>query len=67
MEIEREAESDFFDCWGSEPIESLNDAWDMSSRIAFFALAIVMREELESALAELIELAENQIENLEAV
>jgi hypothetical protein len=67
LETEQEAESDFFDCWGSEPIESLNDAWDMASRIAFFALVIVMREELESAIAELMELAENQIENLEAV
>lgn len=67
LEIERQAESEFFDCWGSEPIDSLSDAFDMASRIALFALEIIYRETLDEVVQELKELAENQIENLESV
>ena len=65
MEIEQQAESDFFDCMGGQPIDSLNDAFDMASRIAGFALEIIFRETLEKMAQELIELAETQLENLE--
>ena len=64
MEIERQAESDFFDCMGSEPINSLNDAFDMASRIAYHALWIIFHETLEEMAQELIELAETQLENM---
>lgn len=67
LEIERQAESEFFDCMGSEPIDSLNDAFDMASRIADFALEIIFRETLEEVAQELKEIAENQIDNLESV
>jgi hypothetical protein len=63
----QQAESDFMDCWGSEPIETLNDPWDMASRIAYFALCNMLREALESAIDECLELAGNQIENMEGV
>ena len=66
LEIERQAESEFFGCMGVEPIDSLNDAFDMASRIAYFALEIVFRETLEEMVQELIELAENQLENMES-
>jgi len=64
LEIERQAEQEFFDVWGSEPIDSLNDAFDMASRIASFALEIIFRETLEGVVSELIELAESQLENM---
>lgn len=67
MEIEQQAESDFFDCMGSEPINSLNDAFDMASRIAYHAMEIIFRETLEEMTKELIELAETQLENMESV
>lgn len=63
----QQAESDFFDIWGSEPIELLNDPWDMASRIAYFALYNMLSEALESAIEECLELAETQIENMESV
>jgi hypothetical protein len=63
----QQAEFDFFDVWGSEPIETLNDPWDMASRIAYFALCNMLREALESAIDECLELAETQIENMERV
>ena len=66
MEIEQQAESDFFDCMGGEPINSLNDAFDMASRIAGFALEIIFRETLEEMAQELIEIAETQLENMES-
>ena len=62
----QQAESDFMEVWGSEPIETLNDPWDMASRIAYFALCNMLREALESAVEECLELAENQIENMES-
>jgi hypothetical protein len=62
----QQAESDFMDCWGREPIETLNDPWDMASRIAYFALCNMLRETLESAIEECLELAETQIENMES-
>ena len=65
MEIEQQAESDFFDCMGSEPIDSLNDAFDMASRIAYHALWIIFHETLEEMAQELIDLAETQLENME--
>ena len=65
LEIEQQAESDFFDCMGGEPINSLNDAFDMASRIAYHALWIIFHETLEEMAQELIELAETQLENLE--
>ena len=64
MEIERQAEQEFFDCMGSEPIDSLLDAFDMASRIAGFALEIIFRETLGEVVQELIELAETQLENM---
>ena len=64
LEIERQAEQEFFDAWGSEPIDSLNDAFDMASRIAGFALEIIFRETLEEVVSELVELAETQLENM---
>ena len=66
MEIEQQAEADFFDCMGSQPIDSLNDAFDMASRIAGFALEIIFRETLEEMAQELIDLAETQLENMES-
>ena len=66
MEIEQQAESDFFDVWGSEPIDSLQDAFDMAHRIAIFALEIIFRETLEEMAQELIDLAETQLENMES-
>ena len=65
FDIERQAEQEFFDLWGSETIDSLNDVWDMASRIAMVALEIIFRETLEEMAQELIELAETQLENLE--
>ena len=65
LEIERQAEQEFFDVWGSEPISTLNDAFDMASRIAGFALEIIFRETLEEMAQELIEMAETQLENME--
>ena len=67
LEIESQAEQEFFDVWGSEPIDSLNDAFDMASRIAGFALEIIFRETLEEMAQELIDLAETQLENLESI
>ena len=64
LEIERQAEQEFFDAWGSEPISTLNDAFDMASRIASFALEIIFRETLEEVVSELVELAETQLENM---
>ena len=66
MEIEQQAESDFFDCMGSQPIDSLNDAFDMASRIAYYALWIIFRDTLEEMAQELIDLAETQLENMES-
>ena len=64
LEIERQAEQEFFDAWGCEPISTLNDADDMASRIAVFALEIIFRETLEEMAQELIDLAETQLENM---
>ena len=64
-DIERQAESEFFDVWGHGTIDSLDDCWDMASKIACFALEIIFRETLEEMAQELIELAESQLENLE--
>ena len=64
LDIERQAEQEFFDCMGGEPIDSLQDAFDMASRIAGFALEIIFRETLEEVVQELIELAESQLENM---
>lgn len=63
----RQAESSFFDVWGSEPIETLNDPYDMASRIAYFALVNIWQEVAQDCVEELIELAQNQIENMESV
>ena len=65
FDIERQAEQEFFDLWGSESISTLNDAFDMASRIAMVALEITFRETLEEMAQELIEMAETQLENLE--
>ena len=62
----QQAESDFMEVWGSEPIETLNDPWDMASRIAYFALCNMLRETLESSIDECLELAETQLENMES-
>lgn len=67
METERQAEQEFFDCMGSEPIDSLNNVFDMALRIAGFALEIIFRETLEEMAQELIDLAETQLENMESV
>lgn len=67
MEIERQAEEEFFECWGHEPINSLIDSFDMASRIAGFALEITFREVFEGMAQDLEELATNQIENMESV
>ena len=64
LETERQAEQEFFDIWGGEPISTLNDAFDMASRIAGFALEIIFRETLEEMAQELIELADTQLENM---
>ena len=61
LEIERQAEQEFFDCMGGEPIDSLLDAFDMASRIACHALEIIFRETLEEVVQELIELAESHL------
>ena len=65
LEIEQQAESDFFDCMGGEPIDSLNDAFDMAHRIAYHAMWIIFHGTLEEMAQELIELAETQLENIE--
>lgn len=65
LEVNQQAESDFFELWGSEPIDTLNDPWDMASRIAYFALLYLWQDEAQEIVSELKELAENQIENLE--
>ena len=64
LEIERQAEEEFFDCMGGVRIEMLNNAYDMASRIAYHALEIIFRETLEEMAQELIELAESQLENM---
>lgn len=66
LEVCQQAESDFFDTWGSEPIDSLNDPWDMARRIAYFALLNTWQECAEECVEELLELANNQLENLES-
>ena len=66
LEIERQAESEFFDCMGGQPIDSLNDAFDMASRIAYYALWIIFHGTLEEMAQELIDLAETQLENKES-
>ena len=66
-DIERQAESEFFDVWGQVTIYSLNGWWEMASMIACFALEIIFRETLEEMAQELIELAESQLENMESV
>ena len=66
LEIERQAEEEFFDCMGGQTIDSLNDAFDMAHRIAIFALEIIFRETLEEMVQELVELAETQLENMES-
>lgn len=63
----RQAESSFFDCCGSEPIDTLNDPYDMASRIAYFALLNIWQEVAQECVEELQELAQTQIENLESV
>jgi hypothetical protein len=63
----RQAESSFFEVWGHEPIETLNDPYDMASRIAYFALVNIWQEVAQECVEELIELAQNQIENMESV
>jgi len=63
----RQAESSFFEVWGHEPIETLNDPYDMASRIAYFALLNIWQEVAQECVEELIELAQNQIENMESV
>ena len=65
MDIGSQAEQEFFDCMGGEPIDSLQDAFDMASRIAGFALEIIFRETLEEMVQELIEMAESQLDNME--
>jgi hypothetical protein len=62
--VTNEAESQFFDCFGSEPISTLNDHYDLASRIAYFALLIMMQEALEELRQELTELTQAQIENM---
>ena len=64
LEIERQAESEFFDLMGCSPIDSLQDAFDMAARIAYHALEIIFRETLEEVVSELLELAESQLENM---
>ena len=66
FDIERQAEQEFFDLWGSETIDSLSCAFDMASRIALVALEITFRETLEEMAQELIEMAETQLENMES-
>lgn len=66
LEVCQRAESDFFDLWGSEPIDTLNDPWDMASRIAYFALFNTWQECAQECVEELLELANNQIENMES-
>ena len=63
----QQAESDFMYVWGSETIDTLNDPWDMASRIAYFALLNIWQEVAQECVEELIELAQNQIENMESV
>lgn len=66
LEVCQQAESDFFDLWGSEPIDTLNDPWNMASRIAYFALLNTWQECAEECVEELLELANNQLENMES-
>lgn len=66
LEVCQQAESDFFDLWGSEPIDTLNDPWDMASRIAYFALLNTWQECAEECVEELLELANDKIENMES-
>lgn len=66
QEIERQAEAYFFDCYGSEPISTLSDCYDMAAKIALFALEIIFTETLQETVAELKELAQDQIDNLES-
>lgn len=65
-DVERDAEQSFMDVWGSEPIDTLNDPYDMASRIAYFALVNIWQEVAQEYVEELIELASNQIENEES-
>lgn len=65
LEELNQAESEFFDLWGGESIDTLTSVWDMASRVAFLALVNAMCEALETAIDELSDLAETQIENLE--
>ena len=67
LEVERDAEQSFMDIWGSETIDTLNDPYDMASRIAYFALVNIWQEVAQECVEELIELAQNQIENMESV
>jgi hypothetical protein len=62
--VTNQAESEFFDCMGDEPISTLNDHYDLASRIAYFALLIMMQNALEELRQELIELTQAQLENM---
>lgn len=61
----QQAESSFFEVWGSMPIGSLSDPWDMASRISHFALLNIWQDVAQECVNELLELAETQLENLE--
>ena len=64
LDVCQQAESSFFDVWGSEPIDTLNDPWDMASHIAYFALVNTWQECAQECVEELLELANNQLENI---
>ena len=65
-DIVNQAESEFFELWGSEPIDTLQSHYDMASRIAYCALKIVLCDEMENLRNQLNEVCQAQLENLYA-
>lgn len=60
-----EAEQEWEDCGGYETAKDQSQGpYEIACAIAYFALARMLAEEIESACDDLIELANNQIENL---
>lgn len=60
-----DAEQEWADCGGYETAKDQSQGpYEIACAIAFFALARMLAEAIESACDDLIELANNQIENL---
>ena len=62
-----QAESDWIDCGGLEGLDhNTFDIWNLQSQIAFHALMNLVREQWEEAKADILELAQNKIDQLES-